>query len=452
MVQTPFTWRYGGNQVFLSGSFNGWSERIAMVLVEGSGTIFQRIIDLPPGCYQYKFLVDGTWRIDQHQICDQENNIVLVTETEFLSTEFSNADALQPSTSRGSSSGGPYNEQFLRISDGEMDALRRVLSMHLLSTTIYELIPISGKVIALDVEVNVEQAFHVMYESGLTVVPLWDEHDGQMAGMLTASDFILILLQLQRNRAAFANANLQAQTISSWKSCKLQHHRDIIGTTAPIHRRPLIHAGPDESLADVASKILQNNISAVPIIHSVNGSNPQLLHIVCLSRILKNICSHFQRHFGYLNILQQPVGYLPLGTWAVEFRRATGRPLLKLNPNETLSSALILLLEAQISSIPIVDNEGNFVNIYSRGDVISLTHDDIYTAVQLNQTTVSQALELTGERGRNRYQTCTRFDSLYRVMELLSEPDVRRVIVIEASTLRVEGIITLRDVFRFFAR
>ncbi|KAL8042855.1 hypothetical protein ABFX02_09G079200 [Erythranthe guttata] len=432
MVQTPFTWRYGGNQVFLSGSFNGWSERIAMVLVEGSRTIFQRIIDLPPGCYQYKFLVDGTWRIDQHQICDQENNIVLVTETEFLSTEFSNADALQPSTSQGSSSGGPHNEQFLRISDGEMDALRRVLSMHLLSTTIYELIPISGK--------------------GLTVVPLWDENDGQMAGMLTASDFILILLQLQRNRAAFAIAELQAQTISSWKSCKLQHHRDIIGTTASIHRRPLIHAGPDESLADVASKILQNNISAVPVIYSVNGSNPRLLHIVCLSRILKNICSHFQHHLGYLNILQQPVGYLPLGTWAVEFRRATGRPLLILNPNDTLSSALTLLLEAQISSIPIVDHEGNFVNIYSRGDIISLAYADVYTAVQLNQMTVSQALELTGERGRNRYQTCTRFDSLYRVMERLSEPDVRRVIVIEASTLRVEGIITLREVFRFFAR
>ncbi|KAL7099525.1 hypothetical protein ACP275_09G089400 [Erythranthe tilingii] len=461
MVQTPFTWRYGGNQVFLSGSFNGWSERIAMVLVEGSGTIFQRIIDLPPGCYQYKFLVDGTWRVDQHQICDQENNIVLVTETEFLSTEFSNAEAVQPSTSRvlpwiipyvGSSSGGSHNEPLLRTSDGEMDVFRRVLSMHLLSTTIYELIPISGKVIALDVEVDVEQAFHDMYDSGLTVVPLWDGNDRQMAGMLTASDFILILLQLQRNRATFANAELQAQTISSWKSCKLQHHRDIIGTTAPIHRRPLIHAGPDESLADVASKILQNNISAVPVIHSVNGSNPRLLHIVCLSRILKNICSHFQHHLGYLNILQQPVGYLPLGTWAVEFSQATGRPLLKLNPNDTLSSALTLLLEAQISSIPIVDNEGNFVNIYSRGDIISLAHDDVYTAVQLNQMTVSQALELTGERGRNRYQTCTRFDSLYRVMELLSEPDVRRVIVFEASTLRVEGIITLSDVFRFFAR
>lgn len=26
MVQTPFTWRYGGRQVSLSGSFNGYSQ------------------------------------------------------------------------------------------------------------------------------------------------------------------------------------------------------------------------------------------------------------------------------------------------------------------------------------------------------------------------------------------------------------------------------------------
>ncbi|KAI3455197.1 hypothetical protein Pfo_011860 [Paulownia fortunei] len=465
MVRTPFTWRYGGHQVFLSGSFNGWSERIPMVLVEGSETIFQRIIDLPPGCYQYKFLVDGTWRVDQQQICDPDeygiiNNIVLVSGTEFISPDF-NAEAFQPSTSRvnaslmpsvGSSSGGPFNEPFLQFSEGEMDVFRQVLSMHLLSSTTYELIPISGKVLALDVEVDVEQAFHAMYNLGLTVVPLWDENSRQMAGMLTASDFILILLQLHRNHAMFANEELEVQTISSWKGWKLQHHRDIIGTMVPLQRRPLIHAGPDESLADVASRILQNNISTVPIIHSINGSCPRLLHIACLAGILKNVCSHFKHHLGYLTLLQQPVGYLPVGTWAKEVRRACSRPLLTLHPSDPLCSALTLLFEAQISSIPIVDNGGNFVNIYSRSDITSLAKDNIYTRIQLNQMSVSQALELTGERGRNQYQTCTRFDSLYRVMELLSEPDVRRVIVVEASSRRVEGIITLRDVFDFFSR
>lgn len=452
MVQTPFTWRYGGRQVSLSGSFNGWSERISLALMEGSETIFQKIIDLQPGCYQYKFLVDGTWQVDPQQVCDTDeygsiNNIVLVSATGFTSPGFQ-AEVV-PSV--GSSSRVTLNEAVIPLTDGEMDVFRQVLSMHLLSSTTYELIPIAGKVIALDIEVDVEQAFHVMYDLGLTVVPLWDENSRQMAGMLTASDFILILLQLHRNQAMFANEELQARTVSSWKGWKLQHHRDMIGTTVPFQRRPLIHAGPDESLAGVASRILQNNISAVPIIHSVNGTSPRLLHVVCLAGILRNVCNHFRHHLGYLTLLQQPVGYLPVGSWATEVRRTFNRPLMTLHPNDTLSSALALLLEAQISSIPIVDDGGNFLNMYSKSDITSLARDNIYTRVQLNQITISQALELTGERGQTRYKTCTRFDSLYRVMELLSEPDVRRVAVVEASSRRVEGIITLRDVFNLLS-
>lgn len=141
----------------------------------------------------------------------------------------------------------------------------------------------------MDVEVDVEQAFHVMYDEGLRVVPLWDEHNRQMAGMLTSSDFILILLQLHSNRAIFANEDLGKQTVSSWKGWKYQHHRDVPRTMVPRERMTLIHAGPDESLADVASRILQNNISAIPVIHSVNGLCPRLLHIACLSGVLKRI-------------------------------------------------------------------------------------------------------------------------------------------------------------------
>lgn len=60
-----------------------------------------------------------------------------------------------------------------------------------------------------------------------------------------------------------------------------------------------------------------------------------------------------------------------------------------------------------------------------------------------------QALKIVNVTSQNRYQTCTRFDSLYRVMELLSDAGVRRVIVIEANSRQVEGIITLRDVFAY---
>ncbi|CAI9754175.1 unnamed protein product [Fraxinus pennsylvanica] len=467
MVHTPFTWRYGGHQVSICGSFNGWTEKIPMILVEDSASIFQRIIDLPPGYHQYKFFVDGMWRVDEQQICAQDeygtiNNIILVKGAENVSPNLT-AEAFLPHINldnarimefMGSSSGAPVNEAVLQLSDGEMDVSRNLLSMHLSSSRAYDLIPYSGKVIVFDVEVAVEQAFRDMFDQGLAVVPLWDEHHGQIAGMLTASDFMLILLELHRNRAMFTNEDLDMHTISAWKHRKFHHPRDMIRSSVPLQQRSLIQAGPDESLGGLASRILHNKISAVPIVHSAkDGSCPQLLHVACLSEILKHVCRHFKHHIGYLPLLQQPIGYLPLGTWAREVGRASDRPLLTLRTNDSLDSALNLLLEAQISSVPILDDRGNIVSVYSRSDIISLAKDNMYIRIQLDEIMMSQALEATGKAlSRHRYQTCTRFDSLYRVMELLSEPDVRRVIVIEACSRQIEGIITLRDVFAFILR
>ncbi|XP_022856587.1 sucrose nonfermenting 4-like protein isoform X4 [Olea europaea var. sylvestris] len=458
-------WRWYTHRLHGAMEVTSWTEKIPMTLVEVSSSIFQIIIDLPPGYHQYKFFVDGMWRVDEQQICAQDeygtiNNIILVNGAEKVSPNLPaeafgasiNLDKARIMQFVGSSLGAPVNKPVLQFSDGEMDVSRNLLSMHLSSSRAYDLIPYSGKVIVFDVEVAVEQAFRDMFDQGLAVVPLWDEHHGQIAGMLTASDFMLILLKLHRNRAMFTNEELDIHTISAWKHQKFHHPKDMIGALVPLQQRSLIQAGPDESLGGLASRILHNNISAVPIIHSAkDGSCPQLLHIACLSEILKHVCRHFKHHIGYLPLLQQPIGYLPLGTWAREAGRASDRPLLTLRTNDSLDSALNLLLEAQISSVPILDDRGNIVSVYSRSDIMSLAKDNMYIRIQLDEMMMSQALEATGEAG-GRYQTCTRFDSLCRVMELLSEPDVRRVIVIEACSRRIEGIITLRDVFTFILR
>ncbi len=40
--------------------------------------------------------------------------------------------------------------------------------------TAYELIPESGKVVVLDVELPIRQAFHALHEQGIASAPLWD--------------------------------------------------------------------------------------------------------------------------------------------------------------------------------------------------------------------------------------------------------------------------------------
>lgn len=50
-------------QVFLSGTFNNWSETRDPMKQDETGT-WKKIKVLPRGTYEYKFIVDGVWTCD----------------------------------------------------------------------------------------------------------------------------------------------------------------------------------------------------------------------------------------------------------------------------------------------------------------------------------------------------------------------------------------------------
>jgi 5'-AMP-activated protein kinase regulatory beta subunit len=108
-----FSWNDYGRVVLLAGTFDNWQGRIPL---HGSEKDFSIIIDLPPGSYQYKFIVDNKWRHapDQPTTVDQNgntNNVVEVRELEkSLSAEA--AASLLPSQpgAPGTSPPGVYTQ------------------------------------------------------------------------------------------------------------------------------------------------------------------------------------------------------------------------------------------------------------------------------------------------------------------------------------------------------
>ena len=52
-----------GRQVFVAGSFCDWQPKYKLVDRDNSGIYSGRVL-LAPGEYQYKFVVDGEWRLD----------------------------------------------------------------------------------------------------------------------------------------------------------------------------------------------------------------------------------------------------------------------------------------------------------------------------------------------------------------------------------------------------
>ncbi|GAB4855561.1 AMP-activated serine/threonine-protein kinase regulatory subunit [Ancistrocladus abbreviatus] len=448
---------------------SSWTEHIPMSPMEGCPTVFQVICNLTPGYHQYKFYVDGEWQHDEHQHPVSGgygivNTVFLARQTDVVPVVFtpeapgrSNMDVDDNTfIHMASSSDGILHEAVQGISEADIEISRERIALFLSQHIAYELLPESGKVVALDVNLPVKQAFHVLYEQGVPVAPLWDFSRGHFVGVLTAIDFILILRELGNHGSNLTEEELETHTILAWKDSKSRLSGQIDGNGG-AYPRQLIHAEPCDSLKDVALKIVQNKVSTVPIIHSSpDGSFPQLLHLASLSGILKCICRHFKHSSSTLPILQQPISSIPLGTWVPRIGESSSRPFAMLRQNASLSAALSLLVQADVSSVPIVDDSHSLIDIYSRSDITSLAKDRAYAQVSLDEMSIRQALLLgqdahssSGICNGQRYQMCLPSDPLHKVMERLANPGVRRLVIVEAGSKRVEGIITLTDVFRF---
>ncbi|KAK9735430.1 hypothetical protein RND81_04G205400 [Saponaria officinalis] len=464
LIPARFVWAYGGRRVFLTGSFTGWSEHILMSPMEGCPTVFQVICNLTPGYHQYKFNVDGEWRYDEQQ--PFMSGPYGVVNTVFLAREPNISINLCGADSPGNMEVDdaiirpivpPDGVALERISETDVQISRHRISLFLSQHTAYELLPEIGKVVALDVTLPIKQAFHILYEQGVPVAPLWDFVKRQFVGVLSAIDFILILRELGNHGSNMTEEELETHTILAWKDGKIRQDRQIEGSMKP-YARQLINAGPNESLKDVAVKILQHRVSTVPIIHppSADGSFPYLLHLASLSEILKCICRHFKHSSGSLPILQQPICSIPLGTWVPKIGEPSRQPFAMLRPNTSLGAALSLLVQADVSSVPIVDENDSLLDIYSRSDITSLAKDRAYAQIRLDEMSIQQALQLGqdanspyGVFSGQRCQMCLSSDPLHKVMERLANPAIRRLVIVEAGSKRVEGIITLSDVFRF---
>ncbi|KAI5061037.1 hypothetical protein GOP47_0023542 [Adiantum capillus-veneris] len=68
-IPTIIQWTYGGNEVYIEGSWDNWQNRTRL---QRAGNDFTIVKLLPPGVYQFRFLVDGTFRYSPDLPCTHD--------------------------------------------------------------------------------------------------------------------------------------------------------------------------------------------------------------------------------------------------------------------------------------------------------------------------------------------------------------------------------------------
>ena len=88
LVEVRVVWPYIAKEVQLHGSFNGWSEGVMMPPNGDQG--FTASLQLYPGRYEIKFVVDGQWRVDglrsviSDEMGSQNNELIVAAPIGFI--------------------------------------------------------------------------------------------------------------------------------------------------------------------------------------------------------------------------------------------------------------------------------------------------------------------------------------------------------------------------------
>ncbi|CAH8541762.1 unnamed protein product [Heterobilharzia americana] len=241
--------------------------------------------------------------------------------------------------------------------------------------------------------------------------------------MLTITDFIKVLVTLYPPEGGKMD-EFEEGSISSWR--KINKKFAIL---------PLVHVTPECSLLNASKMLLQYRFHRLPIIDTIHGN---ALHILTHKRILKYI--HLNRHnLPVAKFMYKSLKELKLGTYLPD--------VLMIDKNTSIIEALRLFLKNQVSCLPIIDENGQLVELYAKFDVINLAITRTYNNLDIS---VYDALEFR-RLNRNRYPaplTCLKTDELQAVMVKIIETGVHRLVVIDENR-KVEGIISLSDILKF---
>ncbi|KAL3045630.1 hypothetical protein OYC64_013815 [Pagothenia borchgrevinki] len=291
------------------------------------------------------------------------------------------------------------------------------------SHSCYDAIPTSCKLVIFDTKLQVKKAFYALVANGLRAAPLWDSKLQRFVGMLTITDFINILHCYYKS--PFVQMyELERHKIETWRGDSFQN------VHLQCFNHFLIHIPPEASLFDAIYSLLKNKIHRLPVIDPVSGN---VLHILTHKRILK-----FLHIFG--KTVPKPAF---IGRQIQELRIGTFTNIATVQQTATLFDALSIFVERRVSALPVVDEQGRVVSLYSRFDVINIAAQKTYNNLDMPMHEVVRRRSCFVEG----VIKCYPYETLEIILDRIVRAEVHRLVLVDRSDV-VRGIISLSDLLQ----
>ncbi|XP_064307430.1 5'-AMP-activated protein kinase subunit gamma-3 isoform X5 [Phalacrocorax carbo] len=311
----------------------------------------------------------------------------------------------------------------------------------------YDAIPTSCKLVVFDISLEIKKAFVALVANGVRAAPLWDSKTQSFvgecqqcrlapsptclqgvwallpaprvsAGMLTITDFINILHRYYRSPLVQIY-EVEEHKIETWREVYLQ------GSF-----KPLVYISPSDSLFDAVYSLIKHKIHRLPVIEPISGN---VLHILTHKRILK-----FLHIFGSTipkpRFLKKTVQELCIGTF---------RDVAVVPETAPIYAALEIFVDRRVSALPVINDAGQVVGLYSRFDVIHLAAQKTYNNLDIS---VREALRqrTTCLEG---VLTCYPHETMEDIIDRIAKEQVHRLVLVDENQYP-RGIVSLSDILQ----
>uniref|UniRef100_A0A8D1CQX7 CBS domain-containing protein n=1 Tax=Sus scrofa TaxID=9823 RepID=A0A8D1CQX7_PIG len=282
--------------------------------------------------------------------------------------------------------------------DDELQKPGAQVYMHFMQEhTCYDAMATSSKLVIFDTMLEIKKAFFALVANGVQAAPLWDSKKQSFVGMLTITDFILVLHRYYRS---------------------------------PLVRSGLGVLGHPSGLFEAVYALIKNRIHRLPVLDPVSGA---VLHILTHKRLLK-----FLHIFGTLlprpSFLYRTIQDLGIGTF---------RDLAVVLETAPILTALDIFVDRRVSALPVVNETGQVVGLYSRFDVIHLAAQQTYNHLDMSvgEALRQRTLCLEG------VLSCQPHETLGEVIDRIVREQVHRLVLVD-ETQHLLGVVSLSDILQ----
>lgn len=278
----------------------------------------------------------------------------------------------------------------------------------------------------------------------MQAAPLWDPEQCKFVGLLTVTDFIDILRQYRPAEGGEPTRDVAELAVHSIAEVLLDKQPPGPPTTSPPATtthvpRPFHGATASCTLYAAARQLLRTGQDFLPVVYA---EDMRVLACLTYTNFLEHLVTHFREQ---RRLFDDSITDLGIGTYGEQ-------NVVTVQPQQTLAEALELMATHNLSALPVVDEQGKVMGVYSRSDITFLTQaTDANDAVRHLDTPVQEILRRTRQdvTTPDALRTCSPSHTLQAIFESFAQVRFHRLYVVDQEQ-RLLGVVSAKDLVAYF--